>query len=196
MLIERMNIGDNKLLTGMRSMLFIDGTNFLVEFSRFLGFEFRAESPPANTGLLARALILSALRDLGATRPIRHYWFASFTGNDTDQEEYQRRLRECFFTPIIFKKYRAQAEKRVDIALTTALLVNAQQKNFDIAVLVSGDADYLSVVEEAKRYGGQIFGCFFKQNLNPELEIAFDRFFPIETDEETKAGFAKQLQQK
>ena len=54
---------------------------------------------------------------------------------------------------MIFKKLKNHPEKGVDIALTTALLVNAHQKNFDVAVVVTGDADHLSVVEEAKRSG-------------------------------------------
>jgi uncharacterized LabA/DUF88 family protein len=106
------------------------------------------------------------------------------------ERDWKERLRANKFTPVIFKKLKNHPEKGVDIALTTALLVNAHQKNFDVAVVVTGGADYLSVVEEAKRSGAQIFGCFFKNNLSPELKIAFDRFFPIEVD----ASHASNLQ--
>jgi hypothetical protein len=177
-------------------MLFIDGTNFLVELFRAFELEFKAESPPPNAARVAYLLLFHSLsKHLGATRGIRHFWFASFTGNDTDKTEYEKRLRANYFTPVIFKKLRAQPEKRVDIALTTALLVNAHQKNFDVAVLVSGDADYLSVVEESKRYSGQIFGCFFEQNINPGLQIAFDRFFPIKFDVGQKAQYITELKE-
>ena len=168
------------LCPGLRSMLFVDGTNFLIELGRVLNLQsFRAETPPPNAASVALTILSTALGGLHTT-PVRDFWFASITGTELDESNYKEQLRAHRFTPVIFKKIKNHREKRVDIALTTALLVNAHQKNFDVAVVVTGDADYLSVVEEAKRSGARIFGCFFNTNLNPELRIAFDRFIPIE----------------
>src|SRR4051794_12186407 len=43
--------------------------------------------------------------------------------------------------------------KGVDISLTKDMLVQAFLGNYDIAVLVAADGDYLPVVEEVKRLG-------------------------------------------
>lgn len=187
-----MNLAELSLVD-LRSMMFVDGTNFLVELSRALDMPFKAEKPPPNTALVSREVLLTALNQLALTSPVRQFWFASFTGDDAGAFEYRSKLRAAYFTPVIFKKLQGQQEKRVDIALTTELLVNAHLKNFDVAVVVSGDADYLSVVEEAKRYGAHIFGCFFKQNCNSELQIAFDRFYPIEFEAEQSARYVNLL---
>jgi hypothetical protein len=92
-------------------MLFIDGTNFLIElFRAFNRPDFRAEKPPSNAANVSNDVILTALRELMGTRPVRHFWFASFTGNDDELLTYQERLRAGQFTPA---KYKFRTPNRV-----------------------------------------------------------------------------------
>jgi hypothetical protein len=60
------------------------------------------------------------------------------------------------------------------------MLINAFNSNFDLALLIAGDEDYLAIVDEVKRHGGQIMGSFFNKGLSQKLKIAFDYFQPIE----------------
>jgi uncharacterized LabA/DUF88 family protein len=60
------------------------------------------------------------------------------------------------------------------------MLVNAFNSNFDIAILFAGDEDYVSLVNEVKRYGPIIMGAFFKNGLSPNLQFAYDYFQLIE----------------
>jgi uncharacterized LabA/DUF88 family protein len=68
------------------------------------------------------------------------------------------------------------------IALTKDMLANAFNNNYDVAVLVTGDGDYVPVVEEVKRLGKTVYLTFFEDKdggLNKELRLASDKFFRL-----------------
>ncbi len=190
-----MNLNASRRFEDLKVMSFIDGSNLLIELSRFLDVPFRAEKPPDMAITLCRDLIYNTCGELGSTRAIRHSWFASIQGSGEGLKSYEGKLREAQLTPVIFPKSKGR-EKRVDIALTTHLLVEAFSRNFDIGIVVTGDEDFISVVQEAKRYGAQIFGCFFDTSINPDLKREFDRFFPIGANmtSKTREEYRKQLQ--
>jgi uncharacterized LabA/DUF88 family protein len=51
-----------------------------------------------------------------------------------------------------------------------------------VAVLVTGDGDYLPVVEEVKRFGKRVVLAFFEHSeagLSPELRRAADEFYRL-----------------
>ena len=59
--------------------------------------------------------------------------------------------------------------KSVDGRLILDLLVNAQKGNFDIAVIASGDRDYVKVVQEVQQLGKKVEIVSFSSNLGPGL---------------------------
>jgi uncharacterized LabA/DUF88 family protein len=167
-------------------MIFVDGTNFLVELSKDLDIKFRAEKPPLTSLDLAYDLIRWAsdfFRE-GASEfiLIRKFWFASYAGNDKDYEKLRNALRDKGFEPVLFKKDRDKSEKGVDIALTKEMLVNAFNQNFDVAILFAGDEDYVGLVNEVKRYGPIVNGAFFNHGLSDNLRYAFDHFRTFSKD--------------
>ncbi|MCK9374989.1 MAG: NYN domain-containing protein [Syntrophobacterales bacterium] len=84
-------------------------------------------------------------------------------------------LRELNYEPILFKK-RGNKEKGVDIALTKEMLINSFNHNFDVALLIATDADYISLINEVKRYGVILLGAFFSRGLSPGLHLSFNHF--------------------
>ncbi|MFT3714057.1 MAG: NYN domain-containing protein [Archangium sp.] len=84
------------------------------------------------------------------------------------------------FDAHVFKKV-AKKSKGVDITLARDLLSHAYRDNFDAAVLVAGDADFVPLVEEVKRLGKQVFVLFFAtQGTGEELKRHADTFFDFE----------------
>lgn len=74
----------------------------------------------------------------------------------------------------------ARASKGVDIALTIDMLRGAYMGLYDVAVLVTGDADYIPVVREVQRLGKNVYLIAFDHpegGLNSELRLASDQFF-------------------
>jgi uncharacterized LabA/DUF88 family protein len=152
-------------------MVFVDGTNFLVQLAEELGIRFRAEKPPPSAFRYARL----ALALLNTEDAIRWFWFASYQGNDDYRDKIRSKLREEKFEPVLFKKKNGR-EKGVDIALTKEMLVHAFNKNFDVGYLVAGDEDYVGLVNEVKRFGPIVRGTFFNHGLSNELRLTFDSF--------------------
>ena len=160
-------------------MIFIDGSNLLIELSKFLNIKFRAEKPPLNAIKLT-SILVDSFNKYGQWNIIRKYWFSSYQGDDKYFYNLKWNLRENDFEPILFKR-RNKKEKGVDIALTKEMLINAFNQNFEIGLLIAGDEDYTELVYELKRYGPKIYGSFFeKQGLSKNLKLAFDKFYPLE----------------
>jgi uncharacterized LabA/DUF88 family protein len=82
----------------------------------------------------------------------------------------------------VFKKVRAEEKaKGVDIALAKDFLSHAFLHNYDVAVLVAGDSDYVPLINEVKRLGKVVYVVFFQNyGLSPELHLAADMFFEME----------------
>ena len=84
-------------------MGFIDGSNLLIELSKELGIEYRADKPPLPTLSIA-LLLIDHLFNANGKIPIKKYWFASYQGNEKDHIAYAKELRRLTFEPVLFKK--------------------------------------------------------------------------------------------
>lgn len=169
-----------------RIIVFIDGTNLLVELSKHIGVDFRADNPPESAITLASQYVSHVLhkhppikRTTGVVTHVsswlitRIYWYSSYKGNDETYHRLMDTIRTREYDPYLFKKS-GNREKGVDIALTKDMLVHAFNRNFDIAMLVAGDEDYVQLVQEVKRYGGAIHVAFFNHGLSPHLQRCAD----------------------
>jgi len=102
------------------------------------------------------------------------------TGTTPNIDSARNSLFEFGFTPIVIQKPKGQRTKGVDISLTKDMLLQAFLGNYDIAVLVAGDGDFIPLVEEVKRLGRRVVVAFFEESgLNPGLRVAGDEFYPL-----------------
>lgn len=162
-----------------KMMIFVDGTNFLIELAKELEVDFRADKPPVEALGIAECMLEVFWRPRDIML-IRRYWFCSYQGDEQDHDRLAEQLRGNGFEPVLFKK-RDGREKGVDIALATQMLVNSFNQNFDVGLLVAGDEDYVGLVNEAKKYGPVVSGTFFDHGLSPKLKVACDEFIDIGT---------------
>lgn len=169
-----------------RLMIFVDGTNFLSGLSREMNIPINPDKADALTSLaisLSRQLIDLSITYSNAGHefrfmPIRYYWFGSYKGERIDEFHYYKILREQRFEPFLYRKVNNK-EKGVDIALTKEMLVNAFNANYDVAILFAGDADYVDLIKEIKRYGPIVMGAYFQHGLSDVLQYTFDSFWII-----------------
>jgi len=112
---------------------------------------------------------------------VRSLYYTSAVGSDELLEQTRASLWEIGFEPNVFRKTRQdQKAKGVDIALTKDMLAHAFRQNYDVAVLVAGDGDYVPLVEEVKRLGKRVCILFFGQfGLSPSLKLASDAFMDL-----------------
>lgn len=181
-----------------RLMVFIDGTNLLLTLGKVINAKFRADKPPEDAIHLAMTIVRSLIQrisgeaDFYSPKLLRIYWFSSFQGD----EEYEISLKELFrrqrVEPVIFKKNSGR-EKRVDIAISREMLINAFNQNYDLGILVAGDEDYVDLVQDIKRFGVRIIGSFFRQDLSKTLELAVDNFHELHVWGENRKELVKSL---
>lgn len=83
--------------------------------------------------------------------------------------------------PRLFKKEtKSLKTKSVDINLTIDMLRHAADPQFDVLFLLSGDGDYLPLVEEISKKGKQVWLAAFSKGLNKRLRFAADEFIDLD----------------
>jgi uncharacterized LabA/DUF88 family protein len=91
---------------------------------------------------------------------------------DTDVPEGEAQL-----VPRIFhKNSRSQKTRNVDISIVIDMMRASYLQNAELLLLVSGDGDYLPLVEEAMRLGKPVWVNAFSSGLNESLKSSVDLF--------------------
>jgi uncharacterized LabA/DUF88 family protein len=174
-------------------MLFVDGENFairgaavakehsldLVTGSHYMKDVFIWLPGLSATHVLTQPLKGNQLEKYAA----RAHYYTSLVGNDEKLLNTRKALRLLGFQPLVFKRSADQKKsKGVDVTLTKDLLVNAFHDNYDVAVIIAGDGDYVPVVDELKRMGRTVYVLFFTEavgGLNEDLRLSCDKFFTL-----------------
>ena len=189
-------MGDNLRMPSdphlMRWMLFVDGENFTIRAQRFAekhglaleeGPYYKQDIFVWFPGTKATAALTNTENVSHRVRPhaIRAHYYISVQGDVQKQRGVRQALSDLGFDAKVFKKSADQKHsKGVDIALAADLLANAFRDNYDLAVLIAGDGDFVPVVEEVKRLGKVVYGGFFAEEgdgLSPALRLAWDGTF-------------------
>lgn len=111
---------------------------------------------------------------------LRWHYYSALQGDNEKVDSVRDRLLALGFDPRIFKKVAKKKSKGVDISLAKDFLGHAYRDDYDAAVLVAGDGDFVPLVEDVKRLGKQVFVMFFKGEglgLSEELRRSADGFF-------------------
>jgi uncharacterized LabA/DUF88 family protein len=83
--------------------------------------------------------------------------------------------------PYVFKKERnSQKTKSVDINLTIDALRHTYNDSLDTLFLLSGDGDYIPLIQEVMRQGKKVVIGAFTNGLNPALEHIADKFINLD----------------
>jgi uncharacterized protein (TIGR00288 family) len=83
--------------------------------------------------------------------------------------------------PKVFKKEkRSSKTKSVDINLTVDMLRCVYHSPIDVLFLLSGDGDYLPLIEEASRSGKQVWLAAFSDGLHSGMALAADEFIDLD----------------
>jgi uncharacterized LabA/DUF88 family protein len=183
-----------------RMMVFIDGENLV---SRFQEMKNSGGIPFLNTKHIPDVFvwnsndIITRYHDL----VIRTTYYTSSTGDDDRLREVRETISACRcqamngsayappglvqvhenIVPVVLKKnHRTRRSKGVDIRMTLDMLSHGYQSNFDSAFLISGDSDFIPVIEELMRRGRKVFVGALSSGLHPGLRNVADGFFNLD----------------
>lgn len=173
--------GENATIRGQqladaRGIVLTEGTHFLRNVFLWMKGE----------GHATRALV-PWLGGVGVQdKAVRAFYYTSQFGDDDALNRTREFLWNLGFTAEVFKRSRnskSEKAKGVDIALTKDLLSNAFLDNDDVAVIISGDADYRPVISELKRLGKIVGVMAFADagaKVSLELRLSSDYFIPLD----------------
>ena len=166
------------LKLGARVMMFVDGKNLAIRFGQVLNGSSPADHVLYRPRVYAWSQFLRGA--LHRWELIRIYYFTSIEGDgDTIAEVEDSLIAFGIEAPRVFKKSKTRQSKRVDISLTTEMLNHSHRGNFDAAVLVSGDEDYVPLVEAVKGDGHRLIIWSIAKGTSPHLRKSADFYFDI-----------------
>lgn len=159
-----------------RVMMFIDGSNLYHSLKAIF------KRTDIDMGRLADRL-------LEKRRLIRVYYYNARVGRKEEPERYQH--QQAFFSSVSSVPYfelrlgrlvyvnwphSPPYEKGVDIQLATDLLTHSFKNNFDVAILVAGDSDYIGAIQAVKDNGKNVeVALFGKERTSRPLREVADR---------------------
>ena len=163
-----------------RVMIFIDGSNLYHSIKNFF------KRTDIDMGKLSNKL-------LDKRRLIRIYYYNAKVGLKEEPERY--RDQQAFFASVSAIPYcelrlgrlvyinwpnTPPFEKGVDIQLATDMITHSFKNNYDVAVLVAGDNDYVGALQSVKDNGKHVeIALFGKERTSRQLRVAADRVITI-----------------
>ena len=171
----------DNLKSCVRAMIFVDGENLAIRFKEQIG----DNAPEKHVNYLKDVFVWSRYANIPHhvnCEVIRKYYYTAVQGDDNTLESVEYQLKEIGIeSPRVFKKHKNRKSKRVDITLATDMLTHAHRGNYDIAILVAGDDDYVPLVKAIKDEGRRVVLWFFENSkgLSKRLKLESDFFFDI-----------------
>lgn len=161
-----------------RVAVFIDGSNLYNGMRDNL----------ANTRVNLQALIKQLVGNRTFFRA--YYYNAPLTDDyETDLRDGQQRFFESlrripYVTVRLGRLHRrtdgSLVEKGIDVAIAVECLTLAFEDTYDTAIIVSGDSDYVELVEAVKRRGKHVESAMFKNQSAGVLMEYVDVFHPLD----------------
>lgn len=164
-------------------MIFIDGG--------YLRNEIREMSGHDKIDFNALPFILTDKCNMGRIQMeiVRIYYYDAIVDYKENQEKhkvqdtyfenirkinnYEVKLGRLIRTGKENEKYR---QKGVDVLLAIDMISKAHLNQYDIALLLAGDDDYLDMVKSIKDFTGKrIYGAYFERNASKRLVESFDK---------------------
>ncbi len=115
---------------------------------------------------------------------IRAYFYEGVKPDDDSKRSFHNALKAQGFhveTRPLVERDGNFMEKGVDVMITTELLTHAFKDNFDVAVIVGGDQDYIVALKEVKREGKRIVLVCFEKSFSNEIQDIADESIFIDT---------------
>lgn len=164
-----------------KAMIFVDGENLAIRYKEGLG----GAQPEKHVEFLEDVYVWSRFANIPHhvhCDVIRKYYYTAIQGDELKIEDVEAQLKSIGIeAPRVFKKRKGRPTKRVDISIATEMLTHAHRGNYDIAILVAGDEDYVPLVRAIKDEGCRVVLWFFEgdRGLSTRLTMEADYFFDI-----------------
>lgn len=163
-------ISDNR---NNKVMIFVDLRNVL-ESVRVV-----ENSAPFKLDLYTMAVQLTGPRELVAA-----YVFDTRRpfGEDDSSARFHDKLRHLGFRVIARESFDAvrKEQKEVDVAMACEMVVHALRDHFDIAIVVSGDRDFVPAIQHVQAAGKRVEVAAFDKSVSKAIVVVADKFYDLD----------------
>ena len=159
-------------------MIFVDGENLAIRFGSLLG----TSPPESHVSYEKDTYVWSEVLNEGLKfyEVVRKHYYTSAQGDEDALLVHEEALRTAGIeAPTVFKRVKGRSSKRVDVALVTDLLLHAFRDNYDVAILVSGDEDFVPAVRTVAAEGKVVVLWALQDGLSPALKRSADFYFDL-----------------
>lgn len=163
-------------------MMFIDGENLAIRYAELL-----TEGKPTQDHVKLEKDVFvwtsyANVRHHERCEVVRRHYYTAVQGDSPRLEEIEDRLKEVGIeAPRVFKKQKGRRSKRVDLSLASEMLGHAHRRNYEIAILVGGDDDYVPLVDAVMSEGRRVVLWALPSGLSETLARRCDHAFDIGT---------------
>lgn len=100
-----------------------------------------------------------------------------------DLEKYWRFVEKQLDTDLRFGELRGKPrrQKGVDVLLAVDMLSACFRQVFDVVILAAGDADFVPLIHEVRRYGVTVVVAGVAATTAASLQAVADRFVPLDS---------------
>jgi uncharacterized LabA/DUF88 family protein len=154
-------------------MMFIDLRNVL-ESVRVIEY-----SAPFKLDLYTLAVQLVGSRELVAA-----YIFDTRKpfGEDDASARFHDKLRHLGFRVIAREAFDPirKEQKEVDVAMACEMVVHALRDHYDVAVVVSGDRDFVPAIQHVQAAGKRVELAAFEKSVSKAIMVVADKFYDLD----------------
>ena len=180
-----------------RVMFFIDGENLVMRFQNMKKQDRKPKDGCIhieNTFVWHSDIIPNEIRDI-----FRVSYYTSGVGDEDKLTEIKQKIKAVKYDylgplysslgglshqkysgqlfPRVYKKTKqSERSKGVDINITIDMLDYARLENVDTMYLLSGDGDFIPLIEAVMRLGKRVNVMALSDGLNPQLKYCADEF--------------------
>ncbi len=162
-----------------RVMVFVDGENLTMRYADMVQGQPQAGHVEFERDVFVWSKLLNVEHHFHCDI-IRRHFYTSAVGDPPRLRLMQERLKGLGIeAPRVFPRGKNRGSKRVDVTLAVEMLSHAHRRNYDAAVLATGDEDFVPLVEGVQAEGRRVFLWALQSGLSEALKNQADYFFDL-----------------
>ena len=179
-----------------KTMIFADGENLVMRYHEMVNHGKKPKkavvhvqdsfvwSPDITTwscfNIVRVSYYTSVIGDENKIQELRDYianvWYEFSYDPDTSVP-----VASAQIVPFVFKKDKKSRKTRnVDINIVIDTMRHSLSHDLEIIYILSGDGDYLPLIQEIMKHGKQVYLSAFTSGLHPRLKSSVDLFNPLD----------------
>ncbi len=161
-------------------MIFVDGENLAARYKAARGDAEKADHVVEIPDVFVWSAVINNFLD--GLNVVRSHFYTSVIGDQERLESVEHEIRLAGFeSPRVYKRSKGRHSKRVDIAMATEMLVHAFRDNYDTALVVTGDEDFVPAIDAIASLGKRVLLWYVSSGVAPPLKRASHHTFDLAT---------------